>query len=104
MKHDKHDSRYHEQTVCAKNSFHKKVKSFSDELKEIGNPFQEESANLLGLDTKNVADPALASTIGTLHQQGKYQFLHFTERLEKTVEVHCVSQSRRIPFSNFNKS
>ena len=38
-----------------------KVKSFSDVVKEMGNPFQLESADLLVLDTKNVADPALAA-------------------------------------------
>ena len=48
------------------------------------NPFQEETANLLALDKKNVADPAVTSTFDTLHQQGKYKFLFFTERWEKT--------------------
>ena len=70
----------------------------------MGNPLQEESANLLVLDTKNVADPALASTIGTLHQGEKYQFLLFTERFEKTAEVHSNSQSRSILFPTLNKS
>ena len=71
--------------MCPK-SFHKKVKLFSDVLKEIGNPFQEESVNLPVLDTKFVADRALASMIDTLYQRGKYQFLSFTERLEKQLK------------------
>ena len=72
----------------AQKSFHNEVKSFSDVVKVMGNPFQEESINLLVLDTNNVAVPTLASAIGTLHQQEKYQFLSFTERLKKTLEVH----------------
>ncbi|XP_056134724.1 mucin-5AC [Lampris incognitus] len=44
----------------AQRSFFEKVKALSEVLQEMGNPFQEESADLLVLDTKNVADPALA--------------------------------------------
>ena len=88
----KNNSRYHKQTMCTQKSFHKKVKSFSDVVKEMGNPFLEESANLLVIDRKNVADPALASTICTLHQRGKYQILSFTERFEKTAEVSYFKQ------------
>ena len=84
--------------------FHKKIKSFSDVVNEKGNPFEEETNNLLVLDTNNVEDPTFVSTIGTLHQQGNYQFLSFTERLEKTVEVHSANQSRTILFSTSNKS
>ena len=79
--------------MCAQKSFHKKVKSVSGVVKEVGNPFQDKSANLLVLDTKNFTDPALASTIGTLYQRGKYQFLSFTEMFEKTAEVHSVRHS-----------
>ena len=79
-------------------------KSFHDVVKEVGNPFQEVSANLLVLDTKNVADPALVSTISIVHQRGNYQFLSFTERFEKTAEVYSVSQARRILFPTLNKS
>ena len=104
VKDDKNGGRYHEQTMCAEKSFHKKVKSFSDVLKEMGNPFQEESANLQVLDTNDVADPVLASTIGTFHQRGKCQFLSFTDRLAKTPEVHSVSQLRRILFPTLNTS
>jgi len=35
-------------------------------LKELGNPFQEETADLLVLDTKTIADPTLAGLVGTV--------------------------------------
>ena len=81
LKDNKNNSRNHEQTMCAQKSFHKKVKSFSDVVREMGNPFQEESADLLVLDSNNAADPSFVSTIDTLHQLRKYQFLSFTEML-----------------------
>ena len=83
--------------------FPQERKIISDVLKEI-ETHSKKSASLLVIDTKNVADPALASTIRTLHQQGKYEFLSFTERLVKTAEALTVSQLRRMLFSTLNKS
>ena len=103
VKDDKNDSRHHEQTMSAQKSFHKKVKSFSDVVKEMGNPFQEESADLLVLDTKNVADPALAAMIGTLHQRGKDQFLSFMEGLEKTAKCTFYQPIKKNPVSYFKQ-
>ena len=42
-----------------------KAEALHTVLKEMGNPFQEDSANLLVLDTKNIADLALAELVGT---------------------------------------
>ena len=44
----------------------------------MGNPFQEESAALLVLDTKSIADSALVELVGTHHEPGK-QFKSFKE-------------------------
>ena len=44
----------------------------------MGNPFQEESAALLVLDTKSIADSALVELFGTHHEPGK-QFKSFKE-------------------------
>ena len=72
-------SRHHAQTLSTQRSFLQNVEALFTVLKEMGNPFQEESADLLVLDTKNIADPALAKMVGTHHQRGKEQFKSFTE-------------------------
>lgn len=82
MKDATYSSRHHEQTLSAQKSFFEKVKSLSAVMQEMGNPFQEESADLLVLDTKNIADPTLAEMIATHHRQGKEQFQSFMEGLE----------------------
>ena len=46
-------SKHHEQTLSAQRSFLEKAKALLTVLKEMGNPFQEDSADLLVLDTKN---------------------------------------------------
>lgn len=67
---------HHEQNPSAQRRFAEKVESLLRVLKEMGNPFQEESAELLVLDTKNIADPALAELVDTHHKQGKQQFVY----------------------------
>ena len=54
----------------------------------MGNPFQEDSADLLSLDTKNIADPPLADLVGTHHQRGQQKFESFMKGLQNE-EDNC---------------
>ena len=54
MKDATYSSRQHEQTLSAHKSFFENVKSLSAVMQEMYNPFQEESADLLVLDTKTL--------------------------------------------------
>ena len=67
------DSRHHEATVGAQRAFFENVKIMTTVLQDMGNPFQDESSELL-LDTKNIADPSLAQLVSTHHQRGLQQF------------------------------
>jgi hypothetical protein len=51
-------------------------------LAEMGNPFEEESSDLLSLDTKDIADPGKAQLVPTHYAQGKEQFTSFMKCLE----------------------
>ena len=55
-------------------------------MQEMGNPFQEESADLLVLDTKNIADPSRAEMVATHHRRGKDHFQSFMDGLENEGE------------------
>jgi len=57
-KHAKIGNRHHEQGGSGQKTFFDKVEKLFTVFKEMGNPFEEESADLLVLDTKDVADPA----------------------------------------------
>ena len=70
--------KHHEQTLSAQKSFLEKGEALFAVLKEMGNPFQEDSADLLVLDTKNIADPAPAELVGTHQQRGQEKFKTFT--------------------------
>ena len=68
------DSRHHETTVGAQaTAFFENVKAVTTVLHDMGNPFQDESSELL-LDTKNITDPSLAQLVSTHHQRVLQQF------------------------------
>ncbi len=51
------DTRHHDQATSVQISFAKDVCSLVTVIEELGNPFEEESQDLLVLDTKEIADP-----------------------------------------------
>ncbi len=67
-------------------------------MKEMGNPFQEESADLLALDTNTIADPALAAMVGTHIQRGKEQFESFLEGMQNDGELYLPIKKNKVSF------
>ena len=78
----KKGSHHHEQSPTAQKTFFKKVQRLTAVMEEMGNPFSEESSDLLSLDTKNIADPSAAQLVGTHLERGKGQFKTFMEKLK----------------------
>lgn len=65
-------------------TFFDKVEKLFTVFKEMGNSFEEESADLLVLDTKDIADPANSRLDATYHDsRGKDQFQYFIEGMKK---------------------
>ncbi|CAE1246682.1 unnamed protein product [Acanthosepion pharaonis] len=56
----KKGSHHHEQSPTAQKAFFEKVHRLTSVIEEMGNPFSEESTDLLSLDTKDIADPTAA--------------------------------------------
>ena len=54
---------HHEQTKGSQQSFHQHVTSLVKSMEDLGNPFTEQSNDLLSLDTKDIADPSVVQTI-----------------------------------------
>ena len=54
------DTRHHDQTPSVQASF---VRSLVGVIEEIGNPFEEESQDLVKLDSKDITGPAAVKTV-----------------------------------------
>ncbi len=91
--HDEHhhwgrkvDTRHHDQTSSvqasfAKASFAKDVRSLVSAFEDLGNPFEEESTDLLVLDTKEIADLTAVKTVQNVKKIGQDKFKGFTNPL-----------------------
>ncbi|KAJ8419194.1 hypothetical protein AAFF_G00006930 [Aldrovandia affinis] len=73
---------HHEETERAQRVFFENVEKLSQAMKDMGNPFQEESRDLLSLDTKDIAHHTAAELIGTHLEKCKVRFQEFMKGLE----------------------
>ena len=64
-------------------SFLEKVQRLTNTLEEMGNPFQEESGDLLSMDTKDIASSSNAERIATHLSTGNASFEARLEALEQ---------------------
>ena len=70
-------------------TFAQEVKSLKRAIEEMGNPFSETSVDLLVLDSRNIADSAVADTMRRIERLGYDQYIRYVnERLvNQTVPV-----------------
>ncbi|KAJ8405154.1 hypothetical protein AAFF_G00321450 [Aldrovandia affinis] len=76
-------------------------------MKDMGNPFQEESRDLLSLDTKDIAHHTAAELIGTHLEKCKVRFQEFMKGLEgeeestfyEPIKKNRVDFFRQVPAS-----
>ncbi|GFO12520.1 hypothetical protein PoB_003902500 [Plakobranchus ocellatus] len=55
--------KHHEHTASAQVKFSREVGALIQVFEEMGNPFMEESEDLLVLDSRDIADPAIVQTV-----------------------------------------
>ena len=59
--------------------FAKDVRSLVSVMNDFGNPFEEESADLLTLDTREISDHSSVEAVKKVKRIGRKQFQKFTE-------------------------
>ena len=78
----KTDFKHHEQTKHKPLAFARDVKSLSGVMREMGNPFCDDSSDLLVLDSRDLADPAVTNTVRQIEKLGQEQYnTYVDERL-----------------------
>lgn len=66
-------TKHHEQTPATQKAFGKDVKNLVSTLEDMGNPFLEDTGDLLTLDTKRIVDSSVVETVNTIEQLGQQQ-------------------------------
>jgi len=76
------NGRHHEHTMAVQVTFASEVQALVEVIDDLGNPFMEESGDLLLLDTRDIADLAVMTTVRGIEKKGHDQYDSFvTDRL-----------------------
>ena len=78
---------HHEQTPKVQHVFLERVDTLFQVFTDMGNPFKEESRDLLLLYTNDIAHPSGAGLIFTHHARGRTRFVEFMDVLESEVST-----------------
>ena len=82
------DLLHHEQVNHFQCTFKTQVQSLVEVFTECGNPFIDESGDLLVLDTSNIMTPEVVSTVSCIETLGQEQYkLYCKERLDTKVKL-----------------
>ena len=80
---------HHDETAGVNKAFQKDVASFFNTIKELGNPFEEESKDLIALDTKRITDQESVANLYKAKGIG-------TEQLDTFIKDRLVNRSKPI--------
>ena len=75
-----HVQEHHDFSNSVQSIFHKEVKSLLPALEDVGNPFDDDSNNLLDLETKIFVPEMIAQILHKLENVGEKQFQDFIEQ------------------------
>ena len=93
------ETRHHEETPSVHNTFARAVRSLVAAIEELGNPLEEDSQDLLVLDTKEIADPAVIETVRNAKQIGQDQFEAFSKEciVDRTKSIEEAIHRNKLP-------
>ena len=96
------DTRHHDQTPSVQTSFTKDVRALVSVIEELGNPFEEESMDMIVLDTKEIAGPAAVETVRNVKKIGQEQFQAFTREclVERTQSINDAIRRNKLKVFN----
>ena len=76
------DFRHHEEAKHVQKKFTQNVEDLAKAIEEMGNPFTENSNDLLVLDSRDLADPAIIDSVRKIEKLGQEQYdIYVGERL-----------------------
>ena len=90
-------TKYHEQTQSTQKRFSKNGKDIVSVFKQAGNPFLEESKDLIALDSKNIANQNAVDNMRKVAESDAKQFNEFfNDRLkEKKTSIHEIIKKNK---------
>ena len=75
----KEAKKHHDQMPSVQKAFVKEVKDLVDAVEELGNPFREDSGDLLVLDTKDIMPKEVVDSVKSIEGTGYNQYTAFVK-------------------------
>lgn len=96
---DVKSKRHHEQINSVQKTFKKQVDKLCEVFEECGNPFAESSQDLIVLDTRDIVEESVITTVKTIHNIGKNQFDTFMKErvIGRTVSLFQPIKGNKLP-------
>ena len=105
MTQEHHDSKtlHHDQTESIQKSFDKDVRALVSVFEELGNPFLEETTDIVVLDTKDIASSSVTHSVQNVQKVGKEALESFVQ--ERLIEckkplIDVISRNKLPLFSS----
>ena len=100
VKRSKSDSCYHhEEGFSHQKEFKEQASSLVQVISDLGNPFLDESDELISLDTRDVLDESVVKTVRTVNTLGKGQFTNYHKEvfIDCTRSIHDPIKKNSLP-------
>lgn len=78
----KSEGKRHDETETVQKRFLEMVENLAKVIKEMGNPFEEDSVDLIVLDSHEIMDSKVSESLRSMKGFGQTQFTNFIERLK----------------------
>ena len=94
------DSRYHEESNPVQVALGQDVQSLTDIIEQMGNPFTENSSDLIILDTRDIADTAIIERVCQIEKLGTDRYELYVQecRVEKTKNINRSIKRNKLAF------
>ena len=96
--------RHHEQVPGVQKHFAKHVKDLVAAIQEMGNPYTEESNDLVTLDTKDVMNASVVQTLNIIQNLGVHQYDEYVDRRIKNRRTPINDTIKKNKLSLFSSS
>ncbi|KAI0215563.1 hypothetical protein LSAT2_032411, partial [Lamellibrachia satsuma] len=92
------DTRHQDQTPCVQTSFSKDVHSLVSVMEKLDNYFEEDSVDLVVLDTKEMACPAVVESVRNVKRIYQEQFQAFTREwlVERNKPIYDATRRNKL--------
>ena len=96
---------HHEEGFSSQKSFKEQVASLTAVISEMGNPFLEDTDELLALDTRNVLDVSVANSVREVCNLGKLQYSNYYKEviIDRQRSIHDLIKKNSLPLLNSSK-